>query len=173
MICLAIGIGVLGFVAMRRAHRRCYGHHGYGWYGPFGQGWYGHHGLYGRHNARTRMMLHALFTRIDASPAQERAIIHEVEKLQERVRSAKGGLHDTRSDLAAAIRASELDDAALGAVLGRVDAATGEARTAVIDALRGVHGLLDDRQRAQIADMLDHGGGGGGGGWWRGFGPYR
>lgn len=169
MICLAIGIGVLGFVAMRRA-RRCYGHHGYGWSGPFGHGWYGPHGLYGRHNARTRMMLHALFARIDASPAQERAIIHEVEKLQERVRSAKGGLQDTRSDLAAALRGSELDDAALGAVLGRVDAATGEARTAVIDALRGVHGVLDDRQRGQIADLLDHGGGGG---WWRGFGPYR
>jgi len=38
----------------------------------------------------------------------------------------------------------------------------------VIDALRGVHGVLDDRQRGQLADLLDRGGG-----WWRGFGPYR
>jgi hypothetical protein len=61
-----------------------------------------------------------------------------------------------------------LDDAALGAVLGRVDAATGEARSAVIDALRGIHGLLDENQRAQVADLLDRGGG-----WWGGSGPYR
>lgn len=115
------------------------------------------------------MMLHALFSRIDASPAQERAIIAEFEKLQERVHAAKGGLHEARADLAAALRGPVLDDAALGAVLGRVDSTTGEARAAVIDALRSIHGLLDDKQRAQLADMLEHRGT-----WWRGgYGPYR
>jgi uncharacterized membrane protein len=115
------------------------------------------------------MMMHALFSRIDASPAQERALIAEVEKLQERVHAAKAGVKDARGDLAAALRGPVLDDAALGAVLGRVDGSIGEARLAVIDALRGIHGLLDDKQRAQVADLLDHGGG-----WWgRGFGPYR
>ena len=165
MTCLAIVLGVLGIAAMRRAHRRCHGYYGYGWGGPFG---HGYHGWHGRHNARSRMMLHWLFSRIDASPAQERAIIAEVEKLQERVHGAKGGLRDARGDLAAAVRGPLLDDAALGAVLGRVDTATGEARAAVVDALRGIHGVLDDRQRGQIADLLDRGGG-----WWRGFGPYR
>jgi hypothetical protein len=167
MICLAVAIGVLGVAAMRRAHRRCYGYHDYGWYGPFGYGHHGHHG-HGRRGGKARMMLHALFMRIDASPAQERAIIAEVDKLQERVHGAKAGMRDARGDLAAALRGPVLDDAALGAVLGRVDVATGEARSAVIDALRGIHGVLDDRQRGQIADLLDHGGG-----WWRGFGPYR
>ena len=167
MTCLAITLCVLGIIAMRRAHRRCHGYYGYGWHGPFGHGWHGHHGWHGRHGGKARMMLHALFMRIDASPAQERAIIAEVEKLQDRVRGAKAGLHDARGDLAAALRGPVLDDAALGAVLGRVDTATGEARAAVLDALRGVHGVLDDRQRAQVADLLDRGG------WWRGFGPYR
>jgi hypothetical protein len=168
MIGFAIAIGVLGFVAMRRAHRRCHGSYGYGWYGPYGHGYDGHHGFRGRHHTKSRMMLHALFMRIDASPAQERAIIAEVDRLQERVHGAKAGLHDTRGDLSAALRGPVLDDAALGAVLGRVDTATGEARAAVLDALRGVHGVLDDRQRAQVADLLDRNGG-----WWRGFGPYR
>jgi len=168
MICLAVAIGVLGVAAMRRA-RRCHGYHDHGWYGPFGYGYHGHHG-HGRRGGKARMMLHALFMRIDASPAQERAIIAEVDKLQERVHGAKAGMRDARGDLAAALRGPVLDDAALGAVLGRVDVATGEARSAVIDALRGIHGVLDDRQRGQIADLLDHGGGGG---WWRGFGPYR
>ena len=166
MSCLAIAIFFLAFVAMRRAHRRCCGHLEHGWCGPFGYGFSGHR-FHGRHGRR-RAMLHMLLARIDASPAQERAIIAEVEKLQDRVRAARAGLQDSRGDLAAALRGPVLDDAALGAVLGRVDTATGEARAAVLDALRGIHGVLDDRQRAQVADMLDHGGG-----WWRGFGPYR
>jgi hypothetical protein len=153
MTCLAIAIGILGFAAMRRAHYRCHGHQGYGWYGPFGDGHCRHRGFGFRH-ARSRMMLHALFSRIDASPAQERAITHEIDKLQDRVRGAKSGLHDARTDLAAAVRGPVLDDAALGAVLGRVDTATGEARAAVLD--------------AQVADLLDHSGS-----WSRGWGPYR
>jgi len=167
MTCIAIALGVLGIAAMRRAHHRYHGHAG--WYGPFGHGCHGPAGMYGRRHGRKRMMLHALFMRIDATPAQERAIVHEFEKLEDRVRQAKAGLFGARGDFAAALRGPVLDDAALGAVLGHVDAATGEVRGAVIDALRGVHGVLDDRQRGQVADFFDHGGGG----WWRGFGPYR
>lgn len=166
MTALAIVIGVLGIMALRRAHRW---HHGYYGHGPCGHGCHSHGGWgwHGRH-ARKRMMLHWLLHRIDASPAQERAIIAELEKLQDRLRAARAGVHDARGDLAAALRGPVLDDAALGAALGRVDTATGAARSAVVDALRGVHGVLDDRQRGQLADLLDHGGG-----WWRGFGPYR
>jgi Spy/CpxP family protein refolding chaperone len=155
MICLAAAFGVLGLVAMGRAHRHCHGHHGYGWYGPFGDA--GHD----RHHRGRRMMLRALFRRLDATPAQERAIVAEVDKLADRVRGARASVHEARGDLAAALRGPVLDDAALGAVLGRVDAAVGDARGAVIDALRGVHGVLDDRQRAQVADALERRG------WWR------
>jgi hypothetical protein len=38
----------------------------------------------------------------------------------------------------------------------------------VVDTLRNIHGVLDDKQRSQIADLVDHGGG-----LWRGWGPYR
>jgi uncharacterized membrane protein len=152
MICLAAAIGVLGIAAMGRAHRCGRGSHGYGWYGPYGDGLHGH-------GARRRWMMRALFRRIDATPAQERAIVAELDKLEDRVHAAKAGVHDARGDLAAALRGPVLDDAALGAVLGRVDAVIGEVRSAVIDALRGVHGLLDDRQRGQIADLLERRGG--------------
>jgi len=135
MTSLAIVILVMAFVAMRRA-RRCRHYYGYGWCGPFGDGWHGHHGWHSRRHRRARMMLHGLFMRIDASPAQERAIIAEIEQLQERLHGIKTGLRDARGDLAAA--------------------------------LRGIHGVLDDRQRSQVADLLDQRGG-----WWHGFGPYR
>ena len=78
MTCIAIALGVLGIAAMRRAHHRYHGHAG--WYGPFGHGCHGPAGMYGRRHGRKRMMLHALFMRIDATPAQERAIVHEFEK---------------------------------------------------------------------------------------------
>jgi uncharacterized membrane protein len=113
-------------------------------------------------------MLHAVLARLDATPAQERFIVAELDKLSDRVHGAKSNLRETRGDLAAALRGPTLDDAALGAVLGRVDGATGEARAAAIDALRAIHGVLDEKQRAQLADLLDKGGGG----WWR-TGPYR
>jgi uncharacterized membrane protein len=105
---------------------------------------------------------------IDASPAQERAIVAEVDKLKERLYAARSGLREGRADLAAAVRGPVLDDAALGAVLGRVDGATAEARGAILDALRNIHGVLDDKQREQLAELVDRGG-------WRrpGGGPYR
>ncbi len=89
---------------------------------------------------------------------------------EDRIRAAKASAREVRGDLGAAVRGSVLDEAALGAVLGRIDAATAEARAALVDAMRNLHGLLDDRQRAQVADLLEasvrHG-------WAEGGGPYR
>ena len=169
MICLALGLGILGFAAARHARRchrgYCGGHHGWhGWHhGHEHDGWGGGVGRRG---------LYYALSRLDATPAQERAIVAEVDRMRDRLRGAKAGVRDARPDLAAALRGPVLDDAALGAVLGRVDAATTEARGAVTDALRNIHGLLDERQRDQVADILDHG-------WSRrgrgpsGGGPYR
>jgi Spy/CpxP family protein refolding chaperone len=172
MICIALGLGVLGFVAARKA-RRCgrggacshgwhhHPHHGWGrggWRG--GPPWAGRHG-------RHRAGLHMALAHIDATPAQERAIVAEVDKLTDRLHTARHTMKDGRADLASAIRSETLDDAALGAVLGRVDGATAEARSATLEALRNIHKTLDDKQRAQLADLLDQG-------WWRRSGsPYR
>lgn len=207
MIALAVGLGVLGFFALRRARRCRYGGgYGYGWYGPYsgyggddhdgddddhhhrghhrgGPPWMRHRGR-GR---RGRWVLHAALARIDATPAQERVIVGEIDKLRDRMHEARHGLRDANVDLAAALRGPVLDDAALGAVLGRVDGTTGDARSAAIDALRNIHAVLDEKQRAELADIIekrDFGGwrgrggrrgrgrGPGGAGWHR-MGPYR
>jgi hypothetical protein len=166
MICLALGLGALGFFALRKA-RRC--HHGYGHGCEQGCGGLGHHrwgGPWARRGLGRRGLYMGL-AHLDASPAQERAILAEVDQLKARLDGARSTVKGARADLAAAIRGTALDDAALGAVLGRVDAATGEARTAILDVIRSIHALLDDRQRGRLADLLDQG-------WWRrGGGPYR
>ena len=173
MICLALGLGVLGFVAARKARRCSRGYYGHGWHHHHHHGWRGGGGRHGRRG------LYMALSHIDASPAQERAIIGEVEKLKERLHGAKANLKDGRADLAAAVRGPALDDAALGAVLGRVDTATGEARTATLDALRNIHAVLDDKQREQLAEILERGPWGMAGMGWRGRrgggegGPYR
>ena len=158
MICLALGLGVLGFIAARKA-RRChyYGGHG-GWHHHHHHGWHGGGGPW--RGGPGRRGLYMALSHLDASPAQERAIVAEVDKLHERLWTAKRSMKDGRADLAAAVRGPVLDDAALGAVLGRVDGATTEARTAVLEALRNIHAVLDDNQRNQLADLLDRG-------WWR------
>ena len=157
MICLAMVLGILGFMAMRRARRY---HHCY----AGGHGGWGGHGWHNRwHGGYQRRGLYMALSHLDASPAQERAIINEVDKLRERLWSTKSTLKDARTDFAAAVRGPSLDDAALGAVLGRFDTATGEARTAMLD----IHGVLDDKQRQQLADILDRGM------WRRGGSPYR
>jgi Spy/CpxP family protein refolding chaperone len=158
MICLALGLGILGFVAVRRArgYHHCYSH-GYG--GPPWHHWH--------HRGRGHRGLYMVFSRLDCSPAQERTIIAEVDQLKHKLRDTKWGMRDARGDLAAALRGATLDDAALGAVLGRVDAATGNARAAILEALRNIHAVLDDGQREKLAEMLD-------GGWFkRGGSPYR
>ena len=172
MICLALGLGILGFAAMRHARRyhhcHAYGHGGNPWGGnPWGGNPWHHHWRGGM----GRRGLYMALSHLDASPAQERAIINEVDKLRERLAAAKAGMKDARGDLGAAVRGPVLDDAALGAVLGRFDTATGEARAATLEAIRNIHGVLDDKQRATVAELLDHGG------WWRhgggGGSPYR
>jgi uncharacterized membrane protein len=169
MICLALGLGLLGFAAMRHARRYhhyayaggCGGGHGYGG-PPWTRHWHGGPGRRG---------LYMALSHLDASPAQERTIINEVDKLKDKLRNTKATMKDARSDLAAAVRGPVLDDAALGAVLGRFDTATGEARAAALEAVRNIHAVLDDKQRETVAELIDHGG------WWRrgggGGGPYR
>lgn len=158
MICLALGLGALGFFALRKACHCRHSCDGHGW----------HHD--GWNPMWRRRGLHYLFRRIDASPAQERAIVAELDQLRETVRRARANAYTARADVAAAIRSAELDDAAVANLQNRIDSAFGDVRTAALKALRNVHGLLDPGQRERIADLLDAS-------WWRrnghAGGPYR
>jgi hypothetical protein len=154
MLCLAVGLGILGALAFAKHRRHC--RHG---------GFYRHH-HHGRRGRRRWFMFHTL-ERLDASPAQERALVAELDQLEERLRTARGNLAALRPVLADAMRSRELDATALTGLEAGFDTVVADARGAITDTLRRVHALLDDRQRATLAELV------GGGGWRGGAGPYR
>jgi hypothetical protein len=164
MLLLAIGVGLIGALAFRRAHRRChgYGHLGGGFgHGPCGHGHgrrrWGRHGWGGRHGGPRRWLLDRALERIDASPAQERAIIAEVEQLEEKLHAAGRRMRDQRGSLADVVRGSELDEGGLAGIEHELEEAGSGARAAILEAVRKIHALLDDRQREQLAALLARG----------------
>lgn len=183
---LAIGLGVIGLILARRHRHRHFfqGCHGglmtYGC-GPGatrgdhederGEGgppdWHARRRRFGRHAHARRFMMRRLFRELDASPAQERAILAELDALEARVRTAAELLREGKPELAAALGAPQLDEEALKAVTSRLDAAAAEVREAGVGALRAVHALLDDGQRRRLAELMDRRR------WWRGGGLYR
>jgi len=170
---LAVIVGVvivkkiLFRVWMRRAG--CAGHGyagGCGSHGRFGRGWGGPGGF----RRGPRAFLRGLFVKLDTSPSQEKVIVAAVGELREAAARAKENASLAREDIARAMRADVMDEAALSSAQAKAERATNDVRVAIADALRRIHEVLDPAQRAKIADWLSHNSGffGGGEG-----GPYR
>ena len=179
MIGLAIGAAaLLGFAAIRRAHWRHHCGHGYhghwhhhghghghgpGWGVEYEEGWRGGGGGW-----RPRRMWW-LLRRLDLSPAQEKVIRREVEQLVEKARTFRDEARSARGDVARAVGGDTFEQGALDAMFARHDQALAELRAAATSALLRIHDALDERQRKQLAELLE-------GGAFRGAGfggPYR
>jgi hypothetical protein len=185
----ALGIVAAVLVVKRlvfRAVMRRRGFYGYGGYGACGGGGYrgcGPRGFrgggyddehlggpFGRgFGGGPRIWLRGLFSRLETSPSQEKVIVSAISEVREVAARVKGRAPEVRDDVSRAFRADILDEAALGAAQAKVDVATGEIRVAIADALRKIHEVLDEKQRAIIADFLARDGARG---LFRG-GPYR
>lgn len=163
MGCYGFGPGLGEEGGEEEGHERHHHHHHWG-RDRFG----GHRGhpMHSRGRMR-RMMMHRLFRELDASPAQERAILAELEQLEQRVRAAGELVRDSKTELAQVVASPQLDEAALAAVTSRYDSATADVREAGVGTLRAIHALLDDVQRTRLAELMDRKP------WWRGGGLYR
>ena len=184
MIGVLVGAAaVAGFIALKRhRHRRwaAMGHGcGGGWHyrvweeGSYGGGWdrSGHH--HHHRHARfarwgQRRVLYAVLSELDCTPAQEKVIREEVDGLLDKLREVRGEKDATREDLARVVGGAELDRQALDAMFARHDQRLVAVRGEVTAALGRIHAVLDDRQRARLAELI-----GGGLRGWRGRGPYR
>jgi hypothetical protein len=136
---------LVGLVVVIARGRRGFGYgrwhrhgHGYGW-GP-------------------RAVLNGMLARLDTAPGQEKVIVAAVEEFMDRARESGRKVRDTRAELASSVRGEQVDEARLGEIFGRHDAAIGDVRTAAVDALRKIHEALDERQRKLFADLVESGG---------------
>ncbi|MEO6419948.1 MAG: periplasmic heavy metal sensor [Polyangiaceae bacterium] len=152
--------------------------HGRGYGGGCHSGGYGRHGRHGGHEGGRgwgrggwgerggfgpRMFLRSIFERLDTTPGQEKVIIAAMEELKDTARAIKSEAREARTDFAKAMRGESFDEVALGGATAKVEGAVDAMRKAGISAFAKVHEALDDRQRQQLADLMEHG---------RGFGPW-
>lgn len=169
-VCL---IGLVKVLRAGRWHRHGYGG-GCGHHGGYGGGWGGHHGGWrgGRGGFRgygRQAFLRGLFERLETTPGQEKVILQAAEELQaafQKLRPASKGL----GDLAAALRAESFDEGSAAKFGVEAEETFNSAKSAVLDALRKVHEVLDARQRGLLADFLERRANGFGFG---GGGPFR
>ena len=162
MIGLAIGLGLAGLFAYK-IHRHRRWAHGYGCHGHGHHGWHGHH-----HGGRGwRAGRYYMMARLGATPAQEKVIREEMDRMRDRARIARDDASAARADLAEVLRAERFDKARFDAALGRVDAAWAELKKSAADSAARVHETLDQRQRDLLADFLAERRGG------PSFGPFR
>jgi hypothetical protein len=153
------------------------GHHG-GWHrGPYGYdggAWEDEDDGFSRWEARRGpgFGLRAIFARLDTTPGQEKAIKAAFDELRAKARAVKDDARGMRGDLASALRGESLDAETLGTVASRASGAVDSLRDAAIGAILKVHDVLDEKQRAIAADLIESGPRFGRG--WSGRGgPYR
>ena len=143
-----------GFGGHRRGFGRHQGHWHHDIWGDDTPPWRGS-GEGRREGPWGRGVVFSILARLDATPAQEKAILAALDELKETARGLRGVGRDVRADVARAIRGSLLDDMALEGATSRIDDVTLKLRAAARAAIAKIHEVLDDRQRKMLGDMID------------------
>ena len=179
--CVLATVGVIGLLKVAHHRRHAYGYCGGGWgrrsffhhhmrhrlrQGGFGPGWddgdvgpdwgEGPDALRGGRWGR-RFILGGILERLEATPAQERAISAAVEEFQGEAAKFRGELRQSRTDVAGAFRKPSFDEVALGELYARHDTAIEGLRRAFVGLGAKVHDALEEKQRARLADMIEAG----------------
>ncbi|WP_437719522.1 periplasmic heavy metal sensor [Sorangium sp. So ce448] len=125
---------------------------------PWGAGprFFGRRG-FGGHGFRRRFFLSFLFDRLGTTPTQEKVIVAAVDELRSAAEAQRSEIRSTRADVAAAMRSPSFDETRLGELFARHDTAIESLRRAAVGALGKVHAVLEDRQREQLADLIEIG----------------
>ncbi len=150
-------MGLLGALIAFKvvSHRHHFGHCHHRRH-RFGGGRHGFSGRHGhRHERRRRRWLDWLFAELDTTHGQEKVILEASREVEDALRSAKGLGKKHRRDLGDILRAESFDHAVVGEAWTEQDEALEKARMAIVTALQKVHEVLEPRQRAQLADIVD------------------
>jgi Spy/CpxP family protein refolding chaperone len=134
---------------------------------------HGHHSHHGRCGGRgsrrgphrtgrrgrgfDRAMGEAIKRGLHVDRDQEDLVDHAMGDVREALRELKDVMKESRQDAAAAFEGDQVDDAALDAIFETQDAALTQTRRQVVSALKQVHAVLDDEQRATAVQWLANG----------------
>ena len=141
-----------------------WGRHGWGGHGPDGddwgaslgddggaEGWGG--GIRGK-----RFFIRSVLSRVQATPAQERAIGVAFEEFRNDMKKLGGGeARRSRQELADALRGSTFDGVVLGEQFARHDTVIEGARKAFVGLVARTHDALEPEQRARLASLVERG----------------
>lgn len=112
----------------------------------------GRHGRWGGSR-----FFHRVLERLDTTPGQEKAIRNALQRLKQQAWDLRDEVKQTRADIAAALRAPELDKALLDRVFVKHDEALEKLRASTMLAAEQVHDTLDEQQRRKLADLIESG----------------
>ncbi len=111
----------------------------------------------GRWGFGRRAMMRWLFERLDTTPGQERVIRDAAEGFVDQVMGARREVAASRADVARAMKSESFDAEAMGEAFGKHDSVLSDLRKASVEALARIHEVLDDRQRARLAELIESG----------------
>ncbi|HKY40876.1 MAG TPA: periplasmic heavy metal sensor [Polyangiaceae bacterium] len=118
-------------------------------------GYRGHHGCGPGYGGR--LFFHRVLDRLDTTPGQEKVIRSALHDLKQEAETLRAEVRGTRNEIAAALRAPELDKAVLDRVFAKHDELIEKLRASLVHATDQVHGTLDEQQRRKLADMIESG----------------
>jgi hypothetical protein len=144
---------LIGLVAVARRGRH---HYGYGGHGCHGHGHHGH-GFGRRGWGGGRFFFHRILDRLDTTPGQEKVIREAIHDFKEEAWTLRSEVRGTRGEIAAALRSPELDRAVIDRVFAKHDEVIEKLRASLLSTADKVRGTLDERQRKQLADMIESG----------------
>ena len=176
MLGIIIGtVCLIGLVKMLRHDRGGYGYDrggcgrgGWGGGGRF-RGHHDHDGGYGHDEGGSRrrgwggwgggpgFFLRAIIEQLDATPEQEKVIVAAFREVRDEATKNRAEMRKSREDLAKAMRSPGFDEVLLGELFARHDTAIEGMRRAFTGALARVHVVLDEKQRNDLAEIIENG----------------
>jgi Heavy-metal resistance len=136
---------------------------GFGGYGPANDDGYGHgHGdddgpPWMRGGFGRGFVVRALSERLNATPAQDKVLRDATDEFRDAVTKVKGEGRKTRDEIAGAFRKTHFDEVLFGELFARHDRSIEDVRKAFVGMGARIHDALDERQRAELADLIEAG----------------
>jgi hypothetical protein len=136
--------------------------HGRRWGGGCSGYGYGSHAGGWRDFGGPRSWFRSILERMGTTPGQEKVIVSALNDLRDNRVAIREEIRRTRADLAQAVSVGLIDDATLDEAFARHDRLLAQLRVSFVETMKKITEALDERQRKQLAEILE------GGGWFSG-----